>query len=73
MNNHVPKGAKLNLSQGATMFSGEKKFFLFEDMIIPWGKKVYVVPYGNLSLLFPNIIVLEKTYVSNLLTIIVIS
>jgi hypothetical protein len=26
------------------MFSGEKEFLLFEDMIIPWGKKVYVVP-----------------------------
>jgi len=55
VNNHVPKGAKLNLSQGATMFSGEKKFFLFEDMIIPRGKKVYVVPYyGNLSSFSPT-------------------
>jgi hypothetical protein len=31
------------------MFSREKKFFLFEDMIIPLEKKVYVATMGNLS------------------------
>jgi hypothetical protein len=30
------------------MLSREKKL-LFEDMIIPWEKKVYVVPWGNLN------------------------